>query len=196
MFDNCVPRWQLVGCSMTRPFLPAKGMACETMQYVQSSNFERERKWTCNSYVIHTMTLFTFNVSCATVRVWWSHLSCVCAVSFFSLAHHSVLLYVSHDFIVYPICYDWVPQSCGDVGFVCFHMYAKLSSLPVDILRPTEALPGCCGPKNPLHIRGTKATHSSSLIPSPRKRWLGNEANENWPGSLFSTLFGVYGAMN
>ena len=62
------------------------------------------------------------------------------------------------------------------MGLVCFHMYAKLSSLPVDILRPTEALPGRCGPKNPLHIRGTKATHSSSLIPSPRKRWLGNEA--------------------
>ena len=63
------------------------------------------------------------------------------------------------------------------VGLVCFHLYEQLPSLPVDILRPTEALSGCCGPKNPLHIRGTKATHSYSLIPSSRKRWLGNETN-------------------
>ena len=30
MFDNCVPRRQLDGCSVTRPFLSAKGVACET----------------------------------------------------------------------------------------------------------------------------------------------------------------------
>ena len=30
MFDNCVPQRQLDGCSVTRPFLSAKGVTCET----------------------------------------------------------------------------------------------------------------------------------------------------------------------
>ena len=34
MFDNCVPRRQLGSCSVTRPFLSAKGMACETRNKV------------------------------------------------------------------------------------------------------------------------------------------------------------------
>ena len=30
LFDNCVPQQQLVSYSVTRPFLSAKGVACET----------------------------------------------------------------------------------------------------------------------------------------------------------------------
>ena len=34
MLDNCVPWRQLDGCSVTRPFLSAKGVACETIRMV------------------------------------------------------------------------------------------------------------------------------------------------------------------
>ena len=30
IFNNCIPRQQFEGCSATRPFLPTKGVACET----------------------------------------------------------------------------------------------------------------------------------------------------------------------
>ena len=30
MFNDCVPQQQLIRCSMTTPFLPAKGVACKT----------------------------------------------------------------------------------------------------------------------------------------------------------------------
>ena len=29
LFDNCVPQRQLISCSVTNPFLSAKGVACE-----------------------------------------------------------------------------------------------------------------------------------------------------------------------
>ena len=31
MFDNCISRGELDGCSATRPFLFAKGVACEAI---------------------------------------------------------------------------------------------------------------------------------------------------------------------
>ena len=30
LFDNCVPQLQLISCNLTRPFLSAEGVACET----------------------------------------------------------------------------------------------------------------------------------------------------------------------
>ena len=30
LFDNCVPQRQLISCNVTRTFLSAKGVACET----------------------------------------------------------------------------------------------------------------------------------------------------------------------
>ena len=39
LFDNSVPQRQLVSCSMTRSFLSAKGVACETtVNATQSKN--------------------------------------------------------------------------------------------------------------------------------------------------------------
>ena len=34
--DNYVPQQQLDGCNMTRPFLSAKGVACETVRLPQN----------------------------------------------------------------------------------------------------------------------------------------------------------------
>ena len=36
VFNNCVPQQRLDGCSMTRPFLSVKGVACETKFLIRS----------------------------------------------------------------------------------------------------------------------------------------------------------------